>query len=340
MSAPPNRTDLAGTPTVATYKLAIGLLYDYVASLLGNGTATNATTSEKKLARESLGVGTTSYKNKFINPAFAIDQDFSGGSISVPISATPKYLVDQWYALTTGAAISAQRIAGIADQKYSLRLTGATSNTAVTLGQRIEAENCGDLKNQVVTVSLKTKASSARVVTWTASYATVSNVFTTVATIATGTIDVTTLTTDFQFSFNAGTNVVNGLQITFATSALLASATIDFDQMQVEKSSIATEFQARPIQQELALCQRFLQSGIAKWDGYVGATNVGFTTPVYFLVEMIAVPTVTLVNSSSSSFSATTASQNISEKGFFDKRSSSAVGNGAWITTWTASARL
>lgn len=340
MSAPPNRTDLAGTPTVATYKLAIGLLYDYVASLLGNGTATNATTSEKKLARESLGVGTTSYKNKFINPAFAIDQDFSGGSISVPISATPKYLVDQWYALTTGAAISAQRIAGIADQKYSLRLTGATSNTAVTLGQRIEAENCGDLKNKNVTVSLKSKASSARVVTWFASYATVSDTFTTTTQIATGTINVTTLTTDFQFSFNAGANVGNGLEIEFSTTSLLTGATIDFDQMQIEESSIATEFQSRPIQQELTLCQRYYQDGQVRWDGYVGATNVGFTSPIYFLAEMRVSPTIAQTNVSAASFTTTVGLFNLSKKGFFDKRTSSAVGNGAWITTWTASARL
>jgi len=286
MSAPPNRTDLAGTPTVATYKLAIGLLYDYVAGLLGNGTATIATSAEQTKAREYLGVGATGFKNRFVNPEFLIDQEFSGASISIPVSATPKYLVDQWYGLSTGATITAQQIAGIGSRAKSLRFTGATGNTGLTLGHRIESANCADLKNQTVTISLKSKASSAMTVTWTASYATVSDTFTTVTQIATGTLSITTSVTDFSFSFNAGANAPNGLQITFATTALLASATIDFDQMQIEKSSVATEFQARPIQQELALCQRAWHT----MQCVVNASGQSYTIP--FPVEMRTTPTV------------------------------------------------
>lgn len=287
MSAPPNRTDLAGTPTVATYKLAIGLLYDYVASLLGNGTATIATSAEQTKAREYLGVGATGFKNRFVNPEFLIDQEFAGASISLPVSATPKYLVDQWYGLSTGATITAQQIAGINSREFSLRFTGATSNTGLTLGHRIESASCYDLKNQTVTVSFKAKASIARVVTWTASYATVNDTFTTVTQIATGTLNITTSVTDFSFSFNAGANAPNGLQITFATTALLASATIDFDQMQIEKSSVATEFQARSIQQELALCQRYFQ----KFTYVANASGTSYTA--LFPVQMRAIPTIT-----------------------------------------------
>jgi len=287
MSAPPNRTDLAGAPTVATYKLAIGSLYDYVASLLGNGTATIATSAEQTTAREFLGVGATGFKNRFINPEFLIDQEFAGASISIPVSTTPKYLVDQWYGLSTGATITAQQIAGIANRAKSLRFTGSASNSGLTLGQRIESFNCVDFKNQTVTVSLKAKASSARVVTWTASYATVTNTFTSVTDIATGTLNITTSATDFSFSFNAGANAPNGLQITFATTALLASATIDFDQMQIEKSSVATEFQARPIQQELASCQRYFQSI------YLVVTTSEIYQSFTLPVQMRVTPTVT-----------------------------------------------
>jgi len=340
MSAPPNRTDLAGTPTVATYKLAIGLLYDYVAGLLGNGTATIASAAEQTKAREYLGVGTTAFKNRFINPEFLIDQRNAGASIAIPISATPKYLVDRWYALTTGAAITAQQITGISERQKSLRFTGATSNTGLVLGHRIESANCADWKNQNVTVSLKSKASSAITVTWVASYATVSDTFTTVTQIATGTINVTTSINSFSFTFNAGANVGNGLEIKFSTTALLAGATIDFDQMQIEESSVATEFQSRPVQQELALCQRYYQEGRASWDGYVGASSVGFSSPVYFLAEMRVNPTIAQTNISAASFTTAVAILNLSKKGFNDKRSSSAVGNGAWITDWTATAEL
>lgn len=296
MSAPPNRTDLAGTPTVATYKLAIGLLYDYVAGLLGNGTATIASAAEQTKAREYLGVGTTAFKNRFINPEFLIDQRNAGASIAIPISATPKYLVDRWYALTTGAAITAQQITGISERQKSLRFTGATSNTGLVLGHRIESANCADWKNQNITVSLKSKASSAITVTWVASYATVSDTFTTVTQIATGTINVTTSVNSFSFTFNAGANVGNGLEIKFSTTALLAGATIDFDQMQIEESSVATEFQSRPVQQELALCQRYWEKG----DIRIRVSNAGsvaLTAAGYFKVDKRATPTLTVGSS-------------------------------------------
>jgi len=294
MSAPPNRTDLAGTPTVATYKIAIGLLYDYVAGLLGNGTATIATSAEQTKAREYLGVGLTGFKNRLVNPEFKIDQENAGASISIPVSASVKYLLDQWVGLSTGATITAQQIAGINSREHSLRFTGATSNTGLTLGQRIEASSCADLKNQTVTVSLKCKASSARVVTWTASYATVKDAFGSQAQIATGTFNVTTSVSDFSFSFNAGANAGNGLSISFSTTALLAGATIDFDQIQLEKSSVPTEFQNRSEQQELAICQRYFENGYAYFRGtHAGGASGVIAVQMIYKVRKRITPTIT-----------------------------------------------
>ena len=337
MSAPPNRTDLAGTPTVATYKIAIGLLYDYVASLLGNGTATIATSAEQTKAREYLGVGLTGFKNRLINPEFKIDQENAGALISIPVSASVKYLLDQWVGLSTGATITAQQIAGINSREHSLRFTGATSNTGLTLGQRIEASSCADLKNQTVTVSLKCRASSARVVTWTASYATVKDTFSAQSQIATGTFNVTTSVSDFSFSFNAGANAGNGLSISFSTTALLAGATIDFDQIQLEKSSVPTEFQNRSEQQELALCQRYWEDGIGRSAHYAvaGSFQVSF---MFFKVTKRAVPTLT------NSFSGTNASSYIQQQpniygfefGSFATVSAATNCYGGW----TANARL
>jgi len=336
MSAPPNRTDLAGTPTVATYKIAIGLLYDYVAGLLGNGTATIATSAEQVKAREYLGVGATGFKNRFVNPEFLIDQEFAGASISLPVSATPKYLVDQWYGLSTGVTITAQQIAGINSREFSLRFTGATGNTGLTLGHRIESASCYDFKNQTVTVSFKAKASIARVVTWTASYATVNDTFTTVTQIATGTLNITTSVTDFSFSFNAGANAPNGLQITFATTALLAGATIDFDQMQIEKSSVATEFQARSIQQELALCQRYWENGYARNQS--GSGTGSHVAYCFFKIAKRVTPTLT--NNFSGSGSSAYLQQTPSIYGFEFGPTASGTGSANCQGDWTANARL
>lgn len=293
MASPPSRTDLAGTPTVATYKLAIGGLYDYVASLLGNGTATIASETEKKLARENLGVGSFGFKNRLINPEFSVDQRSNGSASTITAGAAIKYIVDRWYATCTGANITAQQIAGISDNQYSLRLTGASSNSAIMIGQRIESANCYDLKNKDVTVSLNAKSTSARALTWTAYYADVADVFTAKTSIATGTIDVTTSVEKFSFTFNAGANAGNGIAIEFTGGALLAGSTIDFDSVQLERSTVATEFEKRSIQNELLLCLRYYEGGQRR-TRYIG--NISNVLVGGFFVEKRVTPTVSMYN--------------------------------------------
>lgn len=257
MASPPSRTDLAGTPTVATYKLAIGALYDYVASLLGNGTATIASETEKKLARESLGVGSFGFKNRFINPEFLSSQEFGSSLMGVTAGSGIRYHVDRWYSFCSGANMYIQRISGISDRKYSLRISGAAGNTAAVLGQRIESINCVDFKNQDITCSFKSKASANKTITWTAYYANTENTFSSKTIIETGTLNITTLVSDYSFVFNAGSNAVNGIAIEFSLGSLGASDTIDFDQFQIEKSAVKTEFETRNIQQEVFLCKRY-----------------------------------------------------------------------------------
>ena len=310
MASPPSRTDLAGTPTVATYKLAIGALYDYVASLLGNGTATVASETEKKLARESLGVGNFGFKNRLINPEFSISQAFGFSSIGIVAGAGPKYLVDRWYATCAGANVSAQLINGISDNIFSLRLTGATSNTAVVLGQRIEALNCYDLRNKQITVSLKSKSTSNKTIAWNVYCADVTDVFAAKTLVATGTINVTTSVEKFSFTFNAGSNAGNGLAVEFYVPNLLAGSTIDFDSIQLEQSAIATEFEKRSVQNELALSLRYFwaygYSGVASiYTAAYGAASTTCIQTIPLPVKMRANPTVaidafTLTNNCSS----------------------------------------
>lgn len=340
MASPPSRTDLAGTPTVATYKLAIGGFYDYVASLLGNGTATIANETEKKLARENLGIGSFGFKNRLINPEFSIDQRSNGSSSTITAGAAIKYIVDRWYATCTGANITAQQIAGISDNQYSLRLTGASSNSAIMIGQRIESANCYDLKNKDVTVSLNAKSTSARTLTWTAYYANVADTFTAKTSIATGTIDVTTSVEKFTFTFNAGSNAGNGIAIELTGGALLAGSTIDFNAVQLEQSAIATEFEKRSTQNELMLCQRYYTKGTARYDGYPAGSPYTFSVPVLFGVPMRITPTLTQTSLGATTFQATTEIRNLTNMGFFDARISTAVGGGTWVTGWTASAEL
>lgn len=331
MASPPSRTDLAGTPTVATYKLAIGALYDYVASLLGNGTATIANETEKKLARENLGIGSFGFKNRLINPEFLISQQHGAGSINIPSGSGIVYTVDQWYASANGSSVVAQQIAGINENRYSLRLNGSNSNTAFMLGQRIESNNCADLKNKDVTVSLNAKSTSARTLTWTAYYANVQDVFSSKTTIASGTIDITTITEKYNFTFNAGSNAGNGIAIEFSGGALLLGSTIDFDAVQLEDALIATEFEKRPIQTHLALCQRYYEVGSYRYRGY----DTGSATIVVNVNYKVAKRVVATLTGASG---LPGASLNT-----IDAFSIQLTGTGVLDTgsvTWTASARL
>ena len=343
MASPPSRTDLAGTPTVATYKLAIGGLYDYVASLLGNGTATIASETEKKLARENLGIGQFGFKNRLINPEFSISQQYGAGGINIPSGSGIVYSLDQWYASASGSNVGAQQVAGINKNEYSLRLTGATSNTGFMLGQRIESNNCADLKNKDVTVSLNSKSTSARTITWTAYYANVKNVFSAKTTIASGTIDITTSVEKYQFTFNAGSNASNGIAIEFSGGALLLGSSIDFDAVQLEDALIATEFEKRPIQAETLFCKRYCELlEVAFINGSVSAAGQSVGAVINFAVKKFAIPTFTLQFQEQSAFPAglCAITRTTTESAFFYKSSSGTSSTAYWIQIFLVTARL
>lgn len=289
-------------------------------------------------AKLASGVVAT-FKNRLVNPEFRIDQENAGAVVSLPVSGAGKFIVDQWFAFSVGATISAQQIAGIADREYSLRFTGAASNSGFALAQRIEASSCADLKNQTVAVSLKSKASSARTLTWAVSFATAKNNFASTTQIATGTIDVTTSASALSFTFNAGASAGNGLLISFTGGALLAGATIDFDQIQLEKGSAASEFEMRAEQQELALCQRYWENGVIGFNGAYQAAVSSYTPYANFIVPKRVAPTMAITVGSSTNLNGIA----ITAQGTNSFRyGGSAIATGVVVltATYTANARL
>lgn len=318
---------------------AIDEVYDYASGYLGNGSAVNVSDSAKKTAREWLGIGNFGFKNRLINADFSISQEFGYSSIGIVAGAAPKYVVDQWYATSAGANVSAQLINGISDNVFSLRLTGATSNTAVVLGQRIESFNCYDLGNKQITVSLKAKSTSNKTIAWNVYYANTPDVFATKTLVATGTINVTTSVERFSFNFNAGSNAGNGLAIEFYIPNLLSGSTIDFDSVQLENSAIATEFEKRAIQYSLFLCQRYYEIGIVGYNGGYQATGSSFTPYANFVVPKRATPTTTITISSSSNVN-NVAIQAQSENSFRYGGNAITTGTVVLVGTYRAHARL
>lgn len=277
--------------TATNVQDAIDEVYDYASSYLGNGSGVNVDDASKKTAREWLGIGSFGFKNKLINPTFILNQQLGEG-VSVPVVAgsTIKYVVDQWYATCSGANITTQQVPSFRDNKYSLKITGANSNTGFMLGQRIEADNCYALKNKTMTVSLHAKSSSLRTTTWSVYYANTSDNFASKTLIANGTFETTTSAQKFTFNFNAGIYAGNGLAIELSGDALLVGATIEFDEVQLELSDIATEFETRSIQTETALCQRYWEKGLGQIKGAV-SSSIGLA--IQYTTTKRATPTMT-----------------------------------------------
>jgi hypothetical protein len=109
--------------------------------------------------------------------------------------------------------------------------------------------------------------------------------------------------------------------------------------VQLEPGPVATPFEQRPIGAELALCQRYFESGIGKMagQGVVGQANA---TGVYFKVTKRAVPTLLTYAVEQAINVASYDIRNAAVSGA-EWFASVVVSSGyVWTGTWTASAEL
>jgi hypothetical protein len=202
------------------------------------------------------------FRNIIINGGFSIDQRNSGSSQTFTAAAALTYSVDRWYGYCTGANITGARVAGTAPSQFFYRFTGATSNTAVGFGQRIEAANSFHFANRTAVLSVNLASTSITSVTWTAFYANTTDTFGTLASptrtqIATSTFTINSTLSRYSAVINVPSAATTGIEIVFTTGALVGSQTLTFDDAQFELGSSPSAFEQRPVGTELALCQRY-----------------------------------------------------------------------------------
>ena len=140
----------------------------------------------------------------------------------------------------------------------------------------------------------------------------------------------------FDIWFDAGSNF-NARTDTLGQQ----SGTFEIAQVQVEPGPVATPFERRPIGTELALCQRYYETGHRSFfSGDVTSANVYYSTNFYRATKR-ATPTLTLTNSSVLRFAAVvgTVTDNATT-GFTEQRSSNATGPGRFASAWTSDAEL
>jgi len=205
--------------------------------------------------------------NRIINGAMTIDQRNAGAAQTITASAALAYTADRWYAYSTGANVTGQRITGSANNQFAYRFTGAASVTAIGFGQRIEAANSIDLAGSTATLGVDLANSLLTSVTWTAYYATTSDTFGTLASptrtqISTGTFTVTSTLSRYSAQIFIPSAATTGIEIVFSVGAQ-TSGTWTIDNVQLEAGPLATPFERRNISQELVNCQRYYSKSYA-----------------------------------------------------------------------------
>ncbi len=236
-------------------------------------------------------------RNMEINGALLVDQRNAGASQTVTSSQT--YTVDRWYGIAGGANVTAQRVAGTAPYQYAEKFTGATSNTSIKFGQRIESMNACQAKNQTLVQQVQIAASTLTSVTWTAYYANSTDNFSAETQIATGTIaGVSSTPTVSFFSFNAGANACNGIDIVFSTGAVVGSQTVQFAGLQLEQNAYGapSAFEYRQMADVYLNCMRYYWQVNASQFIYLAGTAAAISGtvaqfPIYFPTTMRVAPT-------------------------------------------------
>lgn len=269
----------------------------------------------------------TGFKNRIINGAMMIDQRNAGASFTPTNSS---YGLDRWrYQVSQTSKLTSQQSsvapAGFID---SLIVTSSSSYSVLAadyfmLRQRVEGYNVADLNwgtasAQAVTLSFWARSSltgtfggsvtnSAANRFYPFSY-TISSADTweyktiTIAGDTTGTwLTNNNIGMGVDFSLGMGSTYsgtagawssTEAYSVTGATSVVGTSgATFYITGVQLEKGSTATSFDYRPYGTELALCQRYYQTGTQRFriDPFPGAA----AGSAYFPVSMRATPTIT-----------------------------------------------
>jgi hypothetical protein len=266
-------------------------------------------TSGVSLAGQFDSASSFGFKNRIINGQMQIAQRATSATITAGSTIAAGYsTVDRFYVYCTGANVTAAQVAGTGAIKNNLQITGAASVTAIGVGQRIEQLNSYDMAGSTATLSVNLSNSLLTTVTWTASYATTTaDTFGTLASptvtqIATGTFTVTSTLTNYSAQITIPAAATTGLQIVFTVGAQI-SGTWVIGNVQLEESSIATSFDYRPYQTELALAQRYYAkfsslSGVyAGFGSGVSTATTSAAIVVKYPVRMRAAPTISQSNS-------------------------------------------
>lgn len=208
------------------------------------------------------------FRNAIINGDFRVWQ--RGTSFSIP-NQVVTYHADRFFTWNSGnGSVTVSRqdfalgnaISGYEPQHYlRTAVTSVGTSTEFNTGQRIE--DVRTFAGQTITISVWMKSDANRTVQVRAFQNFGSGGSTFVQTNL-GNFNVTTSWQRFSLTATvpsiSGKTIGTGSNFTIEFSLPASTQTTEMWGMQVEKGTIATPFEQRPIQTELALCQRYFLS--------------------------------------------------------------------------------
>jgi hypothetical protein len=248
---------------------------------------------------------TAGFRNAIINGGFDIWQR---GTATV--SANGSYPADRWLlqvdgsgatravgqqTFTPGNAIAGYEPAYFLRYNQSVAGSGATFNI---LDQRIE--DVRTYAGQVVTVSFWAKASATTTIDSSIQQVFGSGGSSEISGLSSGNITLTTSWVRYSYTGTLasisgktiGTNSFAAFRINFPRNATFV---VDIWGVQIEKGSIATPFEQRPIGTELALCQRYYYKSPYIVSPYIlfNSGNVMSGTYQFPVTMRVAPPSIT-----------------------------------------------
>ena len=259
------------------------------------------------------------FVNKLRNGSFVVWPNGTSGSVTTSATGSASITASGWAAIATGATITwSQVTTGSNGSPQSLKLTGATSVTDITLGQRIESYDAAPLAGQTCTFQITVTNNTGASITPTIAtrYAGSTDVWTSpVADLAATNLQAVAngATATLAYTLSVSSNAVNGYEIkidfgnNFSTNAKTVTVTAaDFrvtPNVATGLNSSPPTPELLPIQAMSMWCRRYFQAsydngtapGTATTNGLAGngfgASNIAGVGWVTFIPEMRAAPT-------------------------------------------------
>jgi hypothetical protein len=222
-----------------------------------------------------LGSATGGFVNKFRNGTMDVWQRGTSGTSTMASGPTTQTSADGWYIVPTGASVAWAQVPGRGPTLYSLKVTGATSVTDVTVKQRIESSVAAPLEGQIVTVQAEVYNSTGAAITPTLTVrhaGSVDNWSSPVTDVSAVSLQsaANSQWTQVAYTFQASAASSNGLEISFDFGNNFSSSSqlIQITELDVRSTpGVATGInngpplpELRPIGVELPFNQRYFET--------------------------------------------------------------------------------